>query len=621
MPTPFTSASLPDAPENTSPSDPPRADKAPLKKDILASRWFVLALAIAAVIGTYGHVIQFQFVYDDEGQITKNRLIHSWEHTPRYFTEHVWSYTMPGVPGNYYRPLFLLWLRANHSLFGLDPAGWHATTLLVHLCATLLVYFLAGRLLSHRFHAFAAALLFGLHPVHIESVAWVSGVTDPLLTCLLLSAILCYLYAREARSQDTSWYLSALAFTVAALLTKETAVILPFLLLAHEWALPATQPEPSSWFRRARNLLVPVLPFAIVTAVFLFLRAAVLGGWGNRLSNIPLATTLLTWPKALWFYFSHLAWPFRLSAFYDLSLVERPSAGGFFLPLAGVLCIAAGLLAWARKSRPAAVFAVWMMLPLLPLLNFSLFPPGELVHDRYLYVPSVGYCFLLVLAMSKIRAPRLAAFGQPAAQTALLLVLAAVFAYGTTAQLGPWATNRSLYTHSLTIAPENVLATNNLANLLVDEEKYEQAIPMYERVLKRDPAFWRAYANLGYAYYKMNRLDDAMKFFDVALRLTTSDADLFVRRGMARLRLGQIAGAEADFRRAVALQPEEPGFHLALGLVLRMQGRLTEALDAFQTELLNNPQQGVAQMLIDQVEAEMRAKKSGAAKPRTPSAR
>ena len=137
----------------------------------------VLALALAAV--AYINTVGFAFVYDDIPQVIQNPRVHTWEHAPRLFVEHVWS-QISGQPGNYYRPFFEFWFLINYTLFGLHPAGWHLATVAVHLLVIGLVYLLLKRVTGDRVTAAIATVLFAVHPTHIESVAWVSGVTDPL---------------------------------------------------------------------------------------------------------------------------------------------------------------------------------------------------------------------------------------------------------------------------------------------------------------------------------------------------------------------------------------------------------------------------------------------------------
>ena len=169
---------------------------------ILQSPRFLLAIALVLTLLSYIAICRFDFVYDDHQQIEGNPAIRTWERLPSYFTSHLWANAANEQSSNYYRPLFLIWLRLNYLVFGTHAAGWHATSLLLHLVATLLVYVAARNLLkmsgmeSPQTVAAIAALIFGLHPVHAEPVAWISASSELMVTCFLLGALACYARAR-----------------------------------------------------------------------------------------------------------------------------------------------------------------------------------------------------------------------------------------------------------------------------------------------------------------------------------------------------------------------------------------------------------------------------------------
>ncbi len=196
--------------------------------------WLALALTLLTFIGT----LRFDFVYDDLSQIVSNPHVQSWRYVPSYFTEQVWGHLYPGQPGDYYRPVFLLWLLLDHTLFGFRPEGWHATALLLHLLTTALVYLLASKVTRDRMAGAIAALVFGLHPVHIEAVAWVSGVAEPLMAAPMIGSFLCYLKQREAPQRRSLWQAAAVILFVMAVLAKETAMVLPAIVAAYEWLFP-----------------------------------------------------------------------------------------------------------------------------------------------------------------------------------------------------------------------------------------------------------------------------------------------------------------------------------------------------------------------------------------------
>ena len=173
------------------------------KSQAKISNHFVIAAVLLLTFMAYFSTLGYEFVYDDQGQIVENSFIKSWSFAPQYFTKHVWSHIHTDQAGDSYRPVFLLWLLINRTLFGLSPFLWHFAVIAVHLLVTLLVYILARRLVKDELTAIMAALIFGLHPVHIEAVAWISGVTEPLLALFLISAFLFYMDWREGARKPT----------------------------------------------------------------------------------------------------------------------------------------------------------------------------------------------------------------------------------------------------------------------------------------------------------------------------------------------------------------------------------------------------------------------------------
>ena len=187
------------------------------------------AVLITATFLAYAATLGFGFVSDDRFQIVGNPFITSWRFVPQYFSSHVWSYIYPHLLSNYYRPGFLLWLRMNEAMFGQRAWGWHLTSVAVHAAVTYMVFRLALRLTRDTGVAVASGLVFGLHPVHVEAVAYVSGVAEPLAALFLLTAFLAWLRSRE--SGPKLWCLAAaLALYAAALFSKESSLMLPVLI-------------------------------------------------------------------------------------------------------------------------------------------------------------------------------------------------------------------------------------------------------------------------------------------------------------------------------------------------------------------------------------------------------
>lgn len=233
----------------------------------------------------YAVSLRYQFVYDDDFQIVRNPHIQSWKYVSLYFTSHLWSQDFPVTPGWNYRPLFLLWLRLNYAVFGPRPAGWHLTTLTAHLAATALVYLVARRLSHDPWLAALAAIVFGFHPVHIEAVAWVSGVSEPLCAALLLSSFLLYLRWRE--NQHWAWTAGSLAVFALAVLSKETAIVLPFIVFVHAWLFPAVVGAAVNLWRRFVDATRAAIPYVAVAIALGAARWVVLHGPGKPLTEMP----------------------------------------------------------------------------------------------------------------------------------------------------------------------------------------------------------------------------------------------------------------------------------------------------------------------------------------------
>jgi 4-amino-4-deoxy-L-arabinose transferase-like glycosyltransferase len=273
-----------------------------------------LALNLGLVFLAYADTVRFQFVHDDIFQILGNTWLRSWKYLPRYFTADVWAFQHTVGHGNMYPRVFLLWLHLQYLLFGANPWGWHLSTVLCHLGATLLVYFTAARLLEDRLGALFATLIFGLHPTHAGAIAWVSGVSEPLCGIFLLAAYLCYLKKRAELVHARTYRVASLGLYALACLAKETAVILPLIILACEflWSERTHVVSWRAWAGRTQGAFTVVAPYLTLFAVYLVARVVALRGFQNAREAHSILSMFLTWPSVLWFYLRHLLWPAHL---------------------------------------------------------------------------------------------------------------------------------------------------------------------------------------------------------------------------------------------------------------------------------------------------------------------
>jgi len=554
------------------------------------------ALVCIVAFLTYAASLGFGFVNDDRLQVVANQHIRSWAAVPGYFTHHVWAGLDAAVIPNYYRPFFYVVFRLEYALFGLHTLGWHLVNVGVHVVATWLVFCFARRLLDSRIMAFVSALLFAVHPVHVESVAWISGITDPLMTVLLLASAIAFL--RWNSGDGARWYGWSLLFGALALLTKETAAVLPLIVAAAAYA--GYRDNRMSWGRIAKS----TLPFVALTAVYLAVRQIVLHGFSHTASNLTVTQMVLTWPKILGFYLRQLIFPYSISPYYDMAPVSTASSLGFLLPLALLIALALAF-AWAlwRSKRRAVLVNIlaWTLLPILPVLYVLVFDPGELVHDRYLYASTVGVCLLAALLLQRLSESLRSLWPPQRLQIVVVAILAVLLVAVTLPNEYYYANDLALFSRAVQQAPGSDVAVINLGTVLMEHGQFARGMQMYQILVNRNPDNAMAHYNLGRAEYSLGHYSLAKNLIGRAIALDPRHPEWWLMYAGTEVKLGKYPQAEASVRRALELNPTGPDFHVALGAILLAKGDREGAAAAFRKELEIHPGdpralQGLAQL-------------------------
>ncbi|HVP43733.1 MAG TPA: tetratricopeptide repeat protein [Terriglobales bacterium] len=543
----------------------------------------LLCVSVVAFIST----LSFDFVYDDRVQVLDNPFIQSWRYFFHDFTSHVWAQTHK--PAVYYRPVFLSWLRLNYLAFGPHAWGWHFAVVLIHALATVLVFRLALRLLQSRWQAAIAGLFFAIHPIHVENVAWVSGAVDPLMSVFFVGSFLGYLNWRQRGSLP--WMVGSLFLAFLAMLTKESGITLPAVVLAYAWIFSAAQQAGrTSVATRLRETATQALPFALVALAYWTLRQEVLQ------TQPPIHTTyttiLLTLPGLLLFYLRLLVWPVGLCLFYDRQYVQHMSLSGFVLPLSVLALLAALLLLSFRRDaqrKEAAFGFAFALLTLSPALWVRWFPPDDFVHDRYLYLPFAGFALLFAIALVKLRGRSAPGWIGPPRQVLVAFVVAVALLISCGLTQLHWTNDLLLWSHCFKTARHNQRVLNNLASSLGERGEYQRAVPLFLEVLAQDPSSADAQGNLGYTYYRMDQLPQAEKHLSQAIQLDPLDSHSLLYLGFTLYKLGSLERAQSNLSRAIVLDPQAQGAHLALSLVLEQRGDLAGALREAEAELAYHP--------------------------------
>jgi Flp pilus assembly protein TadD len=554
-----------------------------------------LLLILAATAAVYLNSLVGEFVYDDRFQILRNPRLASWSELPRFLGESVWQFTSGEGPvaGAYYRPLFNFALLALWQLFAAKTLGWHLVSLALHLTATALLFVLVRRWTAAQERdelpaaALFAALVFGLHPVHSEVVAWISALPDLLAVPLLLGALLLY----ESKSTAVDFVEStpadvrllsprrlAAALYFLAVAAKETAIVFPAFLVARELLAPTGD-------RVRRGWAVVLAPFAVAAAGSLALRHAVMGFLTRedaRNAGVSTAQVLLSAPVLLLRYLRLLLVPWPLTVVYPFDLVRQPFDGRLLLAL---LVLGAALFALVRfASREVRLGAIWTLLFLLPVLNVRFFNPLEsLLHDRYLYLPSIGFALAAGVAWAALARRR-----RPVA-LALAAALALAMGVATAAQNRQWRDDLALARRTLAVRPESAFFHNYLGAMRTERGDMAGAEAPLLEALRLRPDYPEAAANLGNLYFQSGRFAEAEPAYVRAIGKIGIPADITLNLSIVRIRLGKMPAAADAARQAIAARPHWPEAHYTLGWIEQNQGRVAEAEASYREALRLRP--------------------------------
>jgi Flp pilus assembly protein TadD len=564
-----------------------------------------------AYVDTLGNA----FVYDDTVLIAQNRLIKRLDSLPSLFLSDWWKGTEEAIGrarqgsgeadgfDRRYRPLVVATYALNHAIGGLNPVGYHLVNLLLHAGVTCLLYLIGLSLGCTRRAAALAAAVFGVHPIHTEAVAWVAGRPELMMTAAVLAAL--WLAIRGYR-----WL--SLASFVCALLSKEQAVMFPFLLALYDICLVGT-------FSRIRPL--PALlrlaaarygPLVVILGIYVLVRLVVLGGFRpppylfleNPLEHLSGITHFLACLKLAGRYLWLVVWPASLSVDYSYDSIPMT---GFPLDLDLLWASVAwgGLLWLAVRSRHGdrrVCFSIgWTMLTFLPVSNV-LISVGTPMAERLFYLPSAGLCLLAGLGWERFIRWVLAC--QPSRPSRFLLLgshivvagLCVCLALRTIQRNQDWASTESLFRSAVLIVPRNAKAHALLGHELrkkKDKADWVEALAAYRTASGIYPEYLNTHAefasNVADVLFKLDHKAEAIEVAELAMRVNPNFTLLRFNLGLYYALLGRYEEAEKTWRQALVSNPEDPQIHSSLSRLMIQFGRFGEGLAEAERALHTDP--------------------------------
>lgn len=570
----------------------PGGKSAPAGTTAAGGIWAVRGVCLLLVVITFavfGQTLRHGFVnYDDDRYVYENPTVTnglSSAGMARAFAH--------GSLANW-DPLTTLSHMADCQLYGLNAGGHHLGNVLLHAASAVLLFLTLRKLTGALWPGALVAAVFAIHPLHVESVVWVSERKDTLSGFFFMLTLWAYTRYAVGRPKLSRYLLVVLCFT-CGLMSKSMLVTTPFvLLLLDYWPLQrfpgkTDADKPAAAIFRNRVILEK-LPLMALSAVACAMAVVAQGAAVKSLEDYPPGLRAANAVVSVVTYISQMFCPAGLAVFYPYPENGLP---GMEVGVAALVLAGISVAAWHWRRTHPYVLAGWlwyvgMLVPVLGLIQ-----AGAQAHaDRYTYLPQIGlYMALAWLAWDWCRNSGARRKALALAGTAVVAVLGVIAFIQTTY----WRDSRSLWTHTLACTTDNPIAHNNLGSLDMQEGRTDDAVTEFQKAIELRPRYAQARSNLGAAELRMRRMDDAITEYQKAVDLQPGDAGFWGSLGAAQLQAGRLGEAMAAFQKSQAIQPDNYEVRFNFGFALFRSGRLDEAADQYLAALALKPDSRNAQ--------------------------
>jgi Flp pilus assembly protein TadD len=509
---------------------------------------FLLVLAVLVVFGQTAH---FGFVnYDDPLYVYENAQLSSGVSLKGV------AYAFTHVECSLYHPLTMISLRLDYQLHGPNAGGYHLANVLIHAASAVLLFLVMRRMTGALWRSAFLAAVFAIHPLRAESVAWVTERKDVLgafFFMLTLGAYVRYVEMRKAESRKQElFYALTLVFFVLGLLSKPTAVVLPFvLLLLDYWPLNRFPAGTSS--RAAgipKRLILEKIPLLALAAAACVVTVIAAGEGVSTANRIPMPMRICNAVVSYLVYLRQMFWPAGLAVFYPYP-AKSPSLWEMAAAILLLAVISGGVLMLRRKRPWLLVGWFWYLGVLVPVIGVV--QAGDFAHaDRNSYLSQIGLCVALIWEAAGVSAVwrcRRAVVGGCSA------AILAALTYCAHAQASFWRDSESLWNHALSCTTGNDVAHYNLGNDLVKHGRDDDAIVQFQEALATQPVNYDVHYNLANALLRRGRLDEAIAQYRDCLEIAPDNADVLNNLGNALAGKGADAAAIAQYQKSLAIKP------------------------------------------------------------------
>jgi len=549
-------------------------------------------LLVAATAAGYWNVAGSGFIdsFDDAEYITQNVHIHqglTW-------TGIKWAMTT-GYAANWH-PITWLSHMIDVELFALNPAGHHIVNLLFHVANSVLLFFVLVRMTSGFWQSAFVAAIFALHPLHVESVAFVAERKDVLSTLFLLSTVWAYVLWTERPTKRR--YAAVMVFFTFGLMAKPMLVTLPFILLLLDyWPLRRMFPKRTAKAKArktsstanlipARSLILEKLPLLVLALASSAVTVLVQQQYTamQSIDVFPISTRIANAVVSYVRYMWKMAWPNDLAFYYPHQGVNLPIWQA--LVALAILSLITSIVIRERHSKPyLPVGWFWFLGTLLPVIGLVQVG-GQAMADRYMYVPMVGLLIIIAWGISDLSAR----WGQRRmALTVASSVLAVVLIFFTNKQAGYWRDSFTLLKHAVDVTENNWLAHNNLGFAFFRQGKVDEAIRHFDEALRINPNYTQAHINMAILYDTRGQIKQAREHYLAAIRLNNNIPEAHCNVGIGFYREGRNDEAITHYLEALRISPDYVEAHVNLATALVSRGDVDQALNHYDAALkINN---------------------------------
>lgn len=583
----------------------------------------------------YLNALRNGFVWDDMVLIADNEGIKKWDSFLENFVRDFFDTTDDTIEFKYgyYRPIISLSYMIDYALWGLKPMGFHLSNIIFHTMSCILVYLIFNSLFNNRSISIITSLLFACHPIHTESVTWISGRTDIIAGMFFLAAF--YLYQKAIHSplssegnvslrnrkrvklfftQSKIFYTGSIILFALAMLCKEMVATLPFLIIAYTHYFVGSR----NW--RQWKISLPLsIPYFFVILLYCIIRFVILG---IHTVDIPggeemkgFYPTTLSFAKTIFIYLFKLIYPVHLSAYIQNPMYFSISEPAAILSVLGV-AILIFLLVWLKKRWAGMSFLIlFYLVTLLPLSNFirisAPWDMGFVTAERFLYIPSLGFCGIISILLTTAWKAWKRSFSILRYTTISLFITLLIFYSGQTLLRNrDWIDEKTFFSKTLKEAPNAALLHHAMGNVYVREENYEKALEYYHNSLELYPLYHAAYNNIGTIYSKHALYDEAITAFKEAIKINPDYIQSHFNLGTTYYQKGMTEDASREFKIVLAFNKNYVKAHNNLGIIYAEKGLLNEAIAEFEEVLRHEPHNEKARNNLEIVREELARKPS-----------